>query len=185
MNGLSRCSPARPCAIRIAPALLALAVPLLLGACNGDDEPEQDPATDSVPSIDMSADSVPQPNVIGITLQNDTPAVSIPSVCGRQGARIDWQWSDTTTTIQAWRVLFKEGSPFLQGDTLIESVAGNPDRKNGATIDPKLKLDSVFSYVVQVVKEDGDTVGRDPDIVIKDIKFRSMEMGCQDSPNPY
>ncbi len=181
MNALTGTRPLFRRPSRFAPVLLALALPFHLGACDGDDEAAPGVAGDSVPVADANADTVPQPNIVGITLANDTPVVDIPSVCGRQGARVHWQWADTTTTITAWLVRFKEGSPFIGGDTLIASHENRPGTPNGAVIDPKLAVDSVFPYVVQVVTDAGDTVGRDPDIVIKDKFMMSTSTNCRDS----
>lgn len=163
---------------------LALAFPLFLAACAGDRDVPGDETGDS-PAVrtDAVADTpTARPNVIRITLQGDSPVVEIDSVCGWKGQTVQWMWGGSDT-ISGWVVKFAGSSPFQKADTLIRSKPKNPRTPTGGTIAQGLDDNSVFSYVVQVVDTTGKTMGRDPDIVIKDpTLLRPSPPNCRDTP---
>lgn len=176
----------RPSGRILSVSCLALASTLFLAACGGDgagDDTGEGPAvrTDAVRTDAVADSPTARPNVVHITLQGDSPVVDIDSVCGWMGQTVQWMWAGSDT-ISGWLVKFAGISPFQQGDTLIRSRPNNPRAPSGGTIAQGLEGDSVFSYVVQVVDTMGNTMGRDPDIVIKDPSLlRPTTPTCRDT----
>lgn len=107
----------------------------------------------------------PADNLITISVDpGGVPVVDKPSACGVRGQRVQWHGAFGGDT--AWLIVLTGASPFVGGGTRIESNA-NPGAPNGGTIRTDARS-GTYAYEVKVILPSGDTLGEDPDIVIKE-----------------